>query len=104
VNIAMDEPLIRDIPSIKKTLEDMKDIAVFKHAMPLMRPFLKFLGVNIGKIDDALANVDDLTRQAEELASIPDRFNNILASQGWIIYDLMNLEVAKLEHWQLSSQ
>lgn len=31
----------------------------------------------------------------EELASVPDRFNDSFSSQGWIIYEMLNLEVAK---------
>ncbi len=91
----MDEPLIRDIPSIKKTLESTRNLASLKHALPTLRPFLRLLGIDVDGIDHALANVDDLTRQVEELARIPDRFNALFASQGWIIYDMMNIEVAK---------
>lgn len=91
----MDEPLIKDIPSIKEILDDAKIMTTLKRAMPLLRPFLSLLGVKVEKIDEALTHVDDLARQTQELASIPDRFNNMFASRGWIIYDLMNVEVAK---------
>jgi hypothetical protein len=91
----MDEPLIRDIPSIKKNVEGIRNITTLKRAMPFLRPFLKLLGADVGQIDDALANADELSHQAEELATIPDRFNDLFAPRGWIIYDLMNLEVAK---------
>ena len=37
----------------------------------------------------------ELERMAEELATIPDRFNDIFAERGWIIYDMMNVEIAK---------
>lgn len=91
----IDTPLIRDIPSIAKALKDARDMAAFKRIMPYCRPFLKLLGVDVEKIDDALDKVDDLARQIEEMSQIPDRFNDFFASRGWIAYDLLNLEVAK---------
>ncbi|MEQ8542305.1 MAG: hypothetical protein RIB93_33235 [Coleofasciculus sp. D1-CHI-01] len=91
----MNSPFIRDIPSIAKNLKNVRDMATFKRIMPFCRPFLKLLGADVQKMDDALANVDDLVRQIEEMSQIPDRFNDIFASRGWIIYDLLNLEVAK---------
>ena len=42
-----------------------------------------------------MAKVEELGRSVEELASIPDRFNDFFADRGWIIHELMNLEVAK---------
>ena len=91
----MKEPRISDIPSIKKILEDARNMATVKRAMPFFRPVLKLFGVEVEKIDDAFANIDDLVQQASELASIPDRFNDLFASRGWIIYDFLNLRVAK---------
>jgi hypothetical protein len=91
----MNTPLIRDIPSIAKTLKDARNMAAFKRIMPLCRPFLKLLGVDVEKMDDALDKVDDLVRQIEEMSKIPDHFNDMFASRGWISYDLLNLEVAK---------
>ncbi len=70
-------------------------MATVKRAMPFFRPVLKLFGVEVEKIDDAFANIDDLVQQASELASIPDRFNDLFASRGWIIYDFLNLRVAK---------
>ena len=90
-----EEPLIRDIPSIKKSLEDIKNFRSLKRAMPLLQPVLKLLKVDAEKIDEALASFDELEKMTEELANIPDRFDDLFAVRGWIIYDLMNLEVAK---------
>lgn len=86
----MTEPSIRDIPSIKKILE----VQALKRAMPLLRPILKLLKAE--KAEEALANIDDLAETAEEFASIPDRFNDLFASRGWIMYEMMNFEVAKV--------
>ena len=90
-----DDPLIRDIPSIKENLETAKAAATFKQAMPFLRPFLKLLNVDVTKIENALAKVDDLSSLGDELAALPDSFNDLFSPQGWIIYDLMNVEIAK---------
>jgi len=90
----MTEPSIRDMPSIKKILEDARNMQALKRAMPLLRPILKLLKTG-EKVEEVLANVDELAQTAEELASIPDRFDDLFASRGWIMYDMMSLEVAK---------
>lgn len=61
--------------------------------MPLLRPVLKLLGSDPDNIE--LSKIEEMRRLAIELASIPDRFNDLFASRGWIIYDLMSIEVAK---------
>jgi len=43
----------------------------------------------------AFRGLGDLRRKAEEMAEIPDKFNTLFASRGWIIHGDMNLEVAK---------
>lgn len=91
----MEEPKISDIPSIIKFLEDSKNIATLKRAIPFFRPILKLLSFDVEKVDDAFAGVDDIVQQAPKLASIPDRFNDLFASRGWISYDFLNLQVAK---------
>ncbi len=90
-----EDHLIRDIPSIKKTLDQMNALRVAGKAMPLARPLLKLLNVDTDKIEESLADVDELARQYAELANLPDRFNDAFSSDGWIIHDLMNAEVAK---------
>ena len=91
----MSDSLIRDIPRIKKVLEDAKNIRTLKTISPFMLPLLRLFGIDVSQIKEALANVENLDRMTEELAAIPDRFNDLFAKRGWIIYDLMNLEVAK---------
>lgn len=89
------EALIQDIPSIKKALDDIRALKTLKRAVPLARPILRLFGVDTTNMAEGLANIDDLASQFEELASLPDRFDDLFADRGWIIYDLMNIEVAK---------
>lgn len=91
----MSDSLIRDIPRLKKLLEDAKNLKALKTMSPLTVPLLRLFGIDGSQIKEALADVDNLDRIAEELATIPDLFNDQFATRGWIIYDLMNLEVAK---------
>ena len=79
----MDEqPRIRDIPSIKKTLDDIESFAQFKRMMPLLGPVLKLLGADVKGMNENLAKVVDLRREAEELARVPDEFNDLFADRG----------------------
>ena len=91
----MADLLIQDIPSLKMTLEDAKNIKAFKQAMPFLRPLLKLLKIDVAQIDEALLPVDDLEKMAHDIATIPDRFNDIFAERGWIIHERMSLDVAK---------
>jgi hypothetical protein len=88
-------PLIRDIPQFRKLLEETNNIAALKRAMPFLRPFLRIFGINVRTIDEALAKVGEISRQVEELAQLPDRFNEQFAHRGWIAYEDMELTVAK---------
>lgn len=88
-------PLIRDIPHIKKNLENVRNMRAFKNAMPFLGPVLKLFGADVTGINEAMSGIEELERIGEELASIPDRFNDLFAARGWIIYDLMNVDVAK---------
>lgn len=91
----MSEPLIRDIPMFREMLEDIKNVKMLKQALPIVGPFLKLFGVDISQMDDALAKIADIEKEANEMAQIPDRFNDLFAERGWIIYEHMALDVAK---------
>jgi hypothetical protein len=93
--LTMEEPRIADIPSIKKTREELRNLAQVKKAMPFLRPLLRLLGVDVAGIDESLSQMDDLMREGNEMARILDGFNDLFAGRGWIMYDLMNFEVAK---------
>lgn len=87
---------IRDIPGIKKLQEQMKNIRTFKAVMPFMR-LLKPFGVDTAKMEAALNEdtLKELEEMMNEISTVPDKFNEHFASLGWIIYEDMNLTVAK---------
>jgi len=86
---------LRDIPSMKELSTTVTGMKNLKRIMPVLGPLLGVAGVDLVKIKDALNQVDDLAKQTEELINFPDRFNDCFAEHGWIMYGMMNVEVAK---------
>src|SRR5690349_17135174 len=91
----MQNARIQDIPTIKKLLNDIKAMKTIKAAMPFVGPLLRLLNVDISRMNNSLSNIDELEQMVNEYAVVPDRFNDLFATRGWIIYDLMNVEIAK---------
>ncbi len=87
-------PLIQDVPSIKNFHETIKSLKTIKGAMQILLPFLSRLRVDTNQIKEALPKIE-LLEASEVMRFIPDRFNDLFAERGWIIYELMNLEVVK---------
>lgn len=83
------DPRISDNPSFKKLREDVKGIRLLARA----RPLLKLFGVEIS--DDPVAKTEKLAQATAELTSLPDRFNDLFAEQGWIAYDRLNSEIMR---------
>ncbi|SLK17329.1 MULTISPECIES: hypothetical protein [unclassified Paenibacillus] len=90
-----DKKRLREIASMKELSSNATSLVHLKQAMPILMPLLKEFGAEVDKMEDALQNVDGMARQTSELVSIPDRFNNFFADHGWIMYGMMNFEVAK---------
>ncbi|MCU4744606.1 hypothetical protein [Natronoglomus mannanivorans] len=84
---------IKDIDSIQELVEDAENFSQLKQSLPV----LQALGVDTDGIEEVFedANLEKMQKQAYELAEIPDRFNDLFASEGWIIYDSMDMDVAK---------
>lgn len=91
----MSEQLIKDIPSIKNTLDQIKAMKALKAAYPLFKPLLQSLGIATSDMEKAFAQADDLAGMAEELSELPDKFNALFGPRGWIIYDHLNIEVVR---------
>ena len=91
----MEELRISDKPSIRKLLEEARSFEAIKQALPLLQLVLNLFDIDIGEIDDPSASGDKLIKLTSELASIPDRFNDLFASRAWIAYEFLDFEVAK---------
>lgn len=90
-----ESPQIRDIAKFKKMREEMKAFKVAKVALPFASPFLKLLGINTKQMKEAFIDFDKLEEQFLDLSELPDKFNDVFSSRGWIIYEYLNLEIAK---------
>lgn len=88
-------PQIRDIAKFKKMREEMKGFRMIKSILPFASPFLKIFGVNTQQMKEAFTEFDILEEQFLELSELPDKFNDTFSSRGWILYDFLNLEIAK---------
>jgi len=86
---------IQDIQSFRKVVSDAKNLEALKKAMPILHPALELMGSDTDQIERALKEIDGLTASVEDLITIPDRFNDHFASLGWIMYEEMDLQVAK---------
>lgn len=84
-----------DIPSIRKVLDQLEQFATVKAALPVLKPLLSLAGVDSKAIGSSLQSLEDLQKQATELAHTLDRFNELFAPRGWIAYDLLNTDLAK---------
>lgn len=91
----MSDSPIRDIPRIKKMLEDAKNMKALKTISPLMLPLLRPFGVDVNQIREALGPVESLTVWLRNWRLFQIASNDLFAKRGWIMYDLMNLEAAK---------
>ncbi len=86
---------IQDIPRIKSLVEQLRFLKLGNQAFPLVKPLLKLVGVSTEQMESALAEVDTLEKKIALLAALPDRFNRLFASRGWIAYDMFNVDVAQ---------
>ncbi|MFZ2471606.1 MAG: hypothetical protein WAW52_06645 [Methanothrix sp.] len=87
---------IQDIPSFTKARSDVENLNALKSAMPLLLMPLKLIGVDTDQMEKALKDTDGLKASVEELTKIPDRFNDQFVPLGWIMYEEMDLQVAKM--------
>ena len=93
----MTDDRIDEIPSFSELRRNLRDLSLFKEALPVLKPVFKSLGVDVDRIDSTLdeAGLESLSREVEGLVTAPDRFNDVFGSRGWIMYESMNLKVVK---------
>jgi len=82
---------IRDNPS----MVEMNKKIVGLEGILKISGFLEGIGILKKNSSDKLTQVEELKRQMDELANIPDRFNEIFLPYGWIAYESMNFDIMK---------
>ncbi len=90
-----EKPKLRDLPIIKEVELQASTLKNVKRAMPVLSPFLKVFGVDTEQIKQSLQELEDRFVNINDLATIPDRFNDMFAEHGWILYDMMSITVAE---------
>jgi hypothetical protein len=90
----MNEPKIQHIQSIKKLLNEHKTFLALRAVMPILRPILKLLKGDVSNVDDAFEKMKEMELQLANIARIPDKFNDTFARYGWIMYEMMDLDLA----------
>jgi hypothetical protein len=91
----LNEDEIKNNPSLKKLREDAESIRRLKGVWPILKPFARLLGAEASRTDEALDRAVGAAYQVDELIAIPDKFNSMFSDRGWILFDSMELEVAK---------
>ena len=85
---------IEDIPRIRGLIKQVRLFKSLKQAFPFLKPVLKLLGIETEQMEVALAEMEVLEKKTMMISTLPDRFNNLFASRGWIAYDSFNVDVA----------
>jgi hypothetical protein len=86
---------ISEIPSFQQLRSDIQNAKRLRRIFRVIRPLLRLLRVDVEIMKSAFAKIEDLERQATELTHLPDRFNALFAERGWVMYELMNHDLAK---------
>lgn len=86
---------IRENPSLSELKKQADQLKAFRRAWPILKPFARLLRADTKSIDSLLGQVSELANQVDEMIIIPDRFNDVFSDRGWILFDSMDLTVAK---------
>lgn len=88
---------IRDIKSFRELESEMNAVSNLKDALPVLKPALKAIGADVDRIGDSFEeeDINALQQATNEIMTLPDRFNDQFASEGWIFYDMMEFETTK---------
>lgn len=86
---------IRDLPSVKEAVRNAKTLSDLRTIYSTAKPVLNALGIDTTAIEHALENTQDADQLAEDFETIPDKFNEIFLSHGWLAYGNMNFNVMK---------
>lgn len=88
---------IEDLDQFKSLKNQLRGFKTLKSFVSLLRPLLKRMGVDVSRLDSVFKAFDANAMEAEleGLMKLPDKFNQLFCSHGWIMYESMNVEVAQ---------
>ena len=71
---------IRDIPSIKKMVDEANQIKVIKKYWPLIKPILKLFNSDLDSLEENLKKLPEMYEELNRITSLPDKFNDIFSN------------------------
>ena len=86
-------PRIAETPQFKDADTHIKLARAVVKWGPRFRPLLRLFGVDVSSLDKSVTNIAASLPEFERLVDIPDRFNTLFASLGWIASSVMSMEV-----------
>ncbi|PKO08106.1 MAG: hypothetical protein CVU40_17195 [Chloroflexi bacterium HGW-Chloroflexi-2] len=86
---------LKDVYKIKKILDEIESLDSFRNSFPIIKPYLKAFNVDVSTIEKAFQDSLNLIPKIKEFSEIPDRFNDLLSTKGWIMFERMNIEIVK---------
>ena len=84
-----DNKKIKDNPTCAELLKNTKGF----EALSKVASFFDKIGIKNEKISEAFKKFPDLSQKAEELVTMPDRFNEHFSKSGWVAYESLNFEL-----------
>src|SRR5215218_7603558 len=81
---------IQDIPSYRGITKGAEDVEKFTRIWPVLQAF----GI-VGEVPVESGAIADLKEKTQELLGLPDRFNAVFASRGWIAYETLNVDLMR---------
>ncbi|MBX3115034.1 MAG: hypothetical protein KF836_10755 [Fimbriimonadaceae bacterium] len=87
--------LVADIPSIEKLLFQLNGLAQLGRAVKIIEPLFLIFRKDAKSISKDFEKLATLQIELENLVRIINEFNEIFADHGWIMFDNMNLDVAR---------
>ncbi|MCL4258601.1 MAG: hypothetical protein KJZ53_08750 [Anaerolineales bacterium] len=82
---------IKNNPKYQKLLSQLIDAQSFKPLLSLLR----LLGLDVKVLEEQLLEMNRLKGEVERLASLPDRFNNLFLSHGWLLFEAFEVSAAE---------
>lgn len=81
---------IKDNPSYAKIRTELEELNSMRKASKV----LSVMGIkSVFEVGDTLDSIPTMQKQFEEIASMPDRFNEAFSNNGWIAHESMNADL-----------
>ena len=91
----MNSDRIEDIPSYEELRKNISNTQTLYDALPWLNRILRLDGMTKSTLVDQKTKLELLAQEANTLITLPDRFNALFASRGWIMYEFMEVSTAQ---------